>query len=238
MGMMHSKHSLAFARQLCVALSAALGWLAFGHAGVAEACNSGNGTNHCYAVVQKAVPNYGASQNMVTHCLRADNSGPGSTQFAVNDTWVLNGQATKWIEAGAIAGFDTYPNDGNNMHYFTANRNGSGSIDFYAFPGGPSYGQSFGVSIHGSSGSNWSLNIGGNQVSSTGVLPLPADLLQTGIEATPGAHGRGEQNNLAFWNANNNQQSGWGSTSNIFVGPAASITWANPYTALRTSYDC
>jgi hypothetical protein len=114
---------------LSISIVAAIGMVAVGKAPSAFACDPSGG-DHCYAEAQAGGPdNYGESANINISCLYAPNDEPN---FVTNELWDASGNATYWIEAGAISGYGY-----NNPNYFTRelfyedSRPNGGSIHFH-----------------------------------------------------------------------------------------------------------
>ena len=81
------------------------------------------------------------------------------------------------------------------------------------YPSGPTLNQNFGVSIHNTGPSIWSVDVGGNQSSYIGILNAPAQLMELGTEASPGAHGKANETNVSYWDFSGRQHSGWRSNA-------------------------
>jgi len=90
----------------------------FGIAGIAAepafACNSGNGTKHCYGFGYLYTSNDGASATLNSACLHVDDA---FSQIVTNEMWIVGtSPRLNWIESGVLAGDDGYSN--NTPRYF------------------------------------------------------------------------------------------------------------------------
>jgi hypothetical protein len=153
-----------------------------------------------------------------------------STDVAVADSWVINGSGSSyWIEAGMAHGVGGggCPDEPGSTHFFWADQRPG---DGYHCHGGPQASSDTGYTdyIQYAGSGNWNVFVGGFTGTSTDNI-TGSSVIETGVEvSTNQAQTCVNQNYLEWWDANDDLQVGWHTSS---YGDATVIQDKPPYAA-------